>query len=156
MYSGRKLYEEAKIPHRYFLEQAVDFDRFAKLPAKTPADIAAIPRPVFGYIGSSDWYTMDAPLIEQVTKLRPDWHWAFIGGKSNALQLSGPNLHFLGVEALRRAGCVLSSHRCVRFTLESAKRIHELRECHQGEGVPRYRDTGGNFTFYEYLIPPGM
>src|SRR5256712_8739243 len=29
MYSGRKLYEEAKTPHRYFLEQAVDYERFA-------------------------------------------------------------------------------------------------------------------------------
>src|SRR3989442_2322418 len=32
MYSGRKLYEEAKTPHRYFLEQAVDYERFANLP----------------------------------------------------------------------------------------------------------------------------
>ena len=96
MYSGRKLYEEAKIPHRYFLEQAVDYERFANLPPETPPDIAAIPRPVLGYIGAADWYTMDVPLIERVAKLRPDWHWVFIGGKSNVLRLSGPNMHFLG------------------------------------------------------------
>lgn len=29
MYSGRKLYEESEVSHRYFLEQAVDFDHFA-------------------------------------------------------------------------------------------------------------------------------
>src|SRR6266404_6454854 len=36
MYSGRKLYEEAEPRHRYFLEQAVDFERFASLPPGTP------------------------------------------------------------------------------------------------------------------------
>src|SRR3989449_1183478 len=96
MYSGRKLYEEAEFGHRYFLEQAVDYERFANLPSETPPDIAAIPRPVLGYIGAVDWYTMDVPLIERVAKLRPDWHWVFIGGKSNVLRLSGPNIHFLG------------------------------------------------------------
>lgn len=96
MYSGRKLYEEAEARHRYFLEQAVDFERFANLPPGTPADIAAIPRPVLGYVGAVDWYTVDAPLIEHVAKVRPDWHWVFIGSKSNVVQLSAPNIHFLG------------------------------------------------------------
>src|SRR5467141_3531138 len=96
MYSGRKLYEEAEFGHRYFLEQAVDYERFANLPSETPPDIAAIPRPVLGYIGAADWYTMDVPLIEHVAKARPDWHWVFIGAKSNVVQLSGPNIHFLG------------------------------------------------------------
>jgi glycosyltransferase involved in cell wall biosynthesis len=96
MYSGRKLYEEAEIRHRYFLEQAVDYERFANLPAEVPADIAAIPRPVLGYVGAADWYTMDVPLIERVARERPDWHWVFIGSKSNVVQLSAPNIHFLG------------------------------------------------------------
>jgi glycosyltransferase involved in cell wall biosynthesis len=39
---------------------------------------------------------MDVPLIEEVARLRPDWHWVFIGGKSNLIKLSGPNVHFLG------------------------------------------------------------
>ncbi|PYV07915.1 MAG: hypothetical protein DMG23_14950, partial [Acidobacteria bacterium] len=73
MYSGRKLYEEAETRHRYFLEQAVDYERFANLPPETPPDIAAIPRPVLGYIGAVDWYTMDVPLIEHVARVRPDW-----------------------------------------------------------------------------------
>ena len=74
----------------------LDYEQFAKLPPETPPDIAAIPRPVLGYVGAADWYTIDAPLIERVSKLRPDWQWVFIGGKSNALKLSGPNIHFLG------------------------------------------------------------
>ncbi len=96
MYSGRKLYEEAETRHRYFLEQAVDYERFANLPPETPLDIAAIPRPVLGYVGGVDWYTMDVPLIEQVARMRPDWHWVFIGSKSNVVQVSAPNIHFLG------------------------------------------------------------
>jgi glycosyltransferase involved in cell wall biosynthesis len=96
MYSGRKLYEEAETRHRYFLEQAVDYERFANLPPDTPSDIAAIPRPVLGYVGAVDWYTMDIPLIEHVARLRPDWHWVFIGSKSKVVQLSAPNIHFLG------------------------------------------------------------
>src|SRR6267142_575530 len=96
MYSGRKLYEEAETRHRYFLEQAVDYERFANLPPETPPDIGAIPRPVLGYVGAADWYTMDVPLIEHVARVRPDWHWVFIGAKSNVVQLTAPNIHFLG------------------------------------------------------------
>ncbi|PYY06853.1 MAG: hypothetical protein DMG69_21860 [Acidobacteria bacterium] len=96
MYSGRKLYEEAETRHRYFLEQAVDFERFVNLPPATPADMARIPHPVLAYVGAADWYTMDVPLIEEVARLRPDWHWVFIGGKSNLVKLSGPNIHFFG------------------------------------------------------------
>jgi glycosyltransferase involved in cell wall biosynthesis len=96
MYSGRKLYEEAETRHRYFLEQAVDYERFANLPLDTPADIAAVPRPVLGYVGAADWYTMDVPLIEHVARVRPDWHWVFIGSKSNVVKVSAPNIHFLG------------------------------------------------------------
>lgn len=96
MYSGRKLYEEADPRHRYFLEQAVDYDRFAKRPAGTPADIAEIPRPVLGYVGAADFYTMDVPIIEHVVRVRPEWHWVFIGSKSKVVQLSAPNIHFLG------------------------------------------------------------
>ena len=95
MYSGRKLFEEAEVAHRYFLEQAVDFERFANLPPGTPEDIAAIPRPVLGYAGAAD-YVMDTALIEEVAKRRPDWHWVFIGSKSNLVRVSAPNVHFLG------------------------------------------------------------
>ena len=156
MYSGRKLYEEAEVPHRYFLEQAVDFERFAKLPPTTPPDIATIPRPVLGYIGSSDWFTMDAPLIEQVTKLRPNWHWVFIGGKSRALQLSSPNLHFLGTKpyAELRAYyrhidvCVLPWNQQNVFTnYGSAIKVKE----YLATGIPVVISP-----LYEYLSTPGM
>ncbi len=95
MYSGRKLFGESDLPHRYFLEQAVDFDHFAE-PSSSPAtDITSIPRPILGYLGLID-YVMDVPLIKEVVKRRPEWHWVLIGPKSNLVQINAPNVHFLG------------------------------------------------------------
>jgi glycosyltransferase involved in cell wall biosynthesis len=156
MYSGRKLYEEAEIRHRYFLEQAVDYERFANLPAEAPADIEAIPRPVLGYVGAADWYTMDVPLIEHVAKVRPDWHWVFIGAKSNVVQLSAPNIHFLGSKPYSELPqyyrhidvCVLPWNQKNAFTsYGSAIKVRE------------YLATGKPVVIsplYEYLHTPGV
>jgi glycosyltransferase involved in cell wall biosynthesis len=95
MYSGRKLFAEADVPNRYFLEQAVDFDHFAHPAFSVAADIAAMPHPILGYFGWID-YVMDVPLIEEVARRRPDWQWAFIGHKSNTVQINSRNVHFLG------------------------------------------------------------
>jgi glycosyltransferase involved in cell wall biosynthesis len=156
MYSGRKLFEEAEVSHRYFLEQAVDYERFAYLPQEAPADITVIPRPVLGYIGAADWYTMDVPLIEQVAKLRPEWHWVFIGGKSSAVQLAGPNIHFLGPKPYSEIPayyshidvCVLPWNQQNAFTsYGSAIKVRE------------YLATGKPVVIsplYEYLRAPGI
>ncbi len=156
MYSGRKLYEEAEFGHRYFLEQAVDYERFANLPPGTPADIAAIPRPVLGYVGAADWYTMDVALIEHVAKARPDWHWVFIGSKSNIVQLSAPNIHFLGPKPYSELPryyrhidvCVLPWDQHNSFTsYGSAIKVRE------------YLATGKPVVIsplYEYLHTPGV
>jgi glycosyltransferase involved in cell wall biosynthesis len=95
LYSGRKLYDEAGVPHRFLLTQGVDFDHFATEADSPAPDIADIPRPILGYFGGID-YVMDFALMEEVVRRRPDWHWAMIGLKSNLTQLSAPNLHFLG------------------------------------------------------------
>ena len=156
MYSGRKLYEEAEPRHRYFLEQAVDFERFASLPPGTPEDIAAIPRPVLGYVGAADWYTMDVGLIEQVARARPDWHWVFIGSKSNVVKLSAPNIHFLGSKSYADLPryyhhidvCVLPWVQTNAFTnYGSAIKVRE------------YLATGKPVVIsplYEYLHTPGV
>jgi glycosyltransferase involved in cell wall biosynthesis len=156
MYSGRKLYEEAEPRHRYFLEQAVDFERFASLPPGTPGDIAAIPRPVLGYVGAADWYTMDVRLIEHVARVRPDWHWVFIGAKSNLVKLSAPNIHFLGIKAYSELPryynhidvCVLPWDQHNVFTnYGSAIKVRE------------YLATGKPVVIsplYEYLHTPGL
>jgi glycosyltransferase involved in cell wall biosynthesis len=155
-YSGRKLYEEAETRHRYLLEQAVDYERFANLPSETPPDIAAIPRPVLGYVGAADWYTMDVPLIERVARERPDWHWVFIGSKSNVVHLSAPNIHFLGAKPYSELPgyyrhidvCVLPWDQKNAFTsYGSAIKVRE------------YLATGKPVVIsplYEYLRTPGL
>src|SRR6266481_5658696 len=156
MYSGRKLYEEAEVHHRYFLEQAVDYERFANLPSETPPDIAAIPRPVLGYVGASDSYTMDVPLIEHVARVRPDWHWVFIGAKSNGVRLTARNIHFLGTKPYSELPryyrhidvCVLPWNQHNTFTsYGSAIKVRE------------YLATGKPVVIsplYEYLQTPGV
>jgi glycosyltransferase involved in cell wall biosynthesis len=155
MYSGRKLYEESEGPHRYFLEQAVDFERFADLPSQAPADITAIPRPVLGYVGAAD-YVMDVPLIERVARLRPDWHWVFVGAKSRMVRLTGPNIHFLGPKPYSEIPgyyrhidvCVLPWNQQNAFTsYGSAIKVRE------------YLATGKPVVIaplYEYLRTPGV
>src|SRR5262249_29172766 len=78
MYSGRKLFEEAYEAHKYFLEQAVDYDVFSVPAESTAADVAGIPRPVLCYLGAMD-FVMDVKLIEEVSRRRPAWHWVFVG-----------------------------------------------------------------------------
>src|SRR5260370_18493069 len=156
MYSGRKLYEEAEVHHRYFLEQAVDYERFANLPSETPPNIASIPRPVLGYVGASDSYTMHVPLIEHVPRVVPDWHWVFIGSKSNVIQVSAPNIHFLGPRPYSELSryyrhidvCVLPWNQHNVFTsYGSAIKVRE------------YLATGKPVVIsplYEYLQTPGV
>jgi glycosyltransferase involved in cell wall biosynthesis len=95
MYSGRKLFEESDLPNRYFLEQAVDFEHFAQCSCNPALDIVGIPHPILSYIGWID-YVMDVPLIQEIATRRPEWHWVLIGHKSNSVQISAPNVHFLG------------------------------------------------------------
>jgi len=95
VFTGRKLFDESNLSNRYFLEQGVDFDHFAAPASETAEDIAGIPHPVLGYFGALD-YVMDVSLIEEVARRRPNWHWALIGLRSNLVQISATNVHFLG------------------------------------------------------------
>src|SRR5204863_9684262 len=89
---GRELFEASDLPHRYFLEQAVDFDHFANEAPKTVAEVIDIPRPVLGYFGAMD-HVMDVPLMEEVARRRPQWHWLMVGMKSNGVRFNSPNIH---------------------------------------------------------------
>jgi glycosyltransferase involved in cell wall biosynthesis len=97
LYSGRKLFAEAvDVPHRVYLQQAVDFDRFTDEGQAMASEIDSIPHPVLGYFGAMD-FIMDTALMNEVARRRPDWHWVLIGLKSNFMQIvSAPNIHFLG------------------------------------------------------------
>lgn len=155
MYTGKRLFDEATEPHRYYFEQGVDYGHFANLPAQTPADAANIPKPILGYFGAMD-FVMDTELIAEVAKRRPEWHWLLIGNKSNLIQISGPNLHFLGSKPLAALPayvncfdvCVLPWHAANEFvSYGSAMKVRE------------YLATGKPTVIaplYEYLKTPGL
>jgi glycosyltransferase involved in cell wall biosynthesis len=101
-YSGRKLFEEAERGRdkSFLLEQAVDFDHFAAVTARThtvPPEIASIPRPVLGYFGQVDGWLIDQELVRYVSEKRPHWQWVFVGLKTQDLDIERlPNVRLLG------------------------------------------------------------
>lgn len=95
LYSGRKLFAEATEPHKYFMEQAVDFEHFANESTRIVEEMEAIPHPILGYFGAMD-YVMNVELMAEVARRRPDWHWVMIGNQSNLVKLEQDSVHFLG------------------------------------------------------------
>jgi glycosyltransferase involved in cell wall biosynthesis len=100
LYSGRKLFSEATEAHRFFLEQAVDFEHFSNPEVEMAPELDSIPHPILGYFGTMD-YIMDTELMAEVARLRPTWHWVLLGLKSNLVRVSAPNIHFLGSKPYR-------------------------------------------------------
>jgi glycosyltransferase involved in cell wall biosynthesis len=155
MFSGKKLFEEAvTVPRRYFLEQAVDFEHFAKVCEAAP-EMNAIPSPILFYMGAMD-YVMDSDLVMEVAARRPAWQWVFVGLKSNLFDVSGPNIHFFGSRPYqdlprfiqKAAVCVLPWRQNNAFTsYGSAIKVKE------------YLATGKPVVIsplYEYLKTPGI
>jgi uncharacterized SAM-binding protein YcdF (DUF218 family) len=64
---------------------------------KEPADIAAIPRPRFGYIGGLHRW-VDLELLREAALKRPDYHFVLIGPEQSDMSLLRdlPNVHMLG------------------------------------------------------------
>ncbi|HUQ30796.1 MAG TPA: glycosyltransferase [Pyrinomonadaceae bacterium] len=100
-YSGRKLLAEATSARErsHLLEQAVDFDHWAKVGSVelTVADeVAKIARPRIGYFGAIEPWLVDQELIKRASRERPHWQWIFIGNRSRGLEIESlPNVHFL-------------------------------------------------------------
>jgi glycosyltransferase involved in cell wall biosynthesis len=155
LYSGRKLFDEATEAHRYFLEQAVDFEHFSSRTAEPVSELATVPNPILGYFGTMD-YVMDTELMAEVARLRPNWHWVLIGLKSNLVTVSASNVHFLGSKPYRDLPryiqrfdvCVLPWRENNTFTsYGSAIKVRE------------YLATGKPVVMaplYEYLQTPGL
>jgi glycosyltransferase involved in cell wall biosynthesis len=155
MYSGRKLFQEATEANRFFLEQAVDYEHFSNLNVQAAPELAGIPHPTLGYFGAMD-HVMDSDLMAEVARLRPEWHWVLLGFKSNRLQVSAPNIHFLGSKPYRDLPryvqhfdvCVLPWRQNNTFTsYGSAIKVRE------------YLATGKPVVIaplYEYLNTPGL
>jgi glycosyltransferase involved in cell wall biosynthesis len=129
-YSSRKLLDEATSGREksHLLEQAVDFDHWARIrngDLKVAEAVAQIPQPRIGYFGAIEPWLIDQNLIKRASIARPDWNWIFIGNKSRGLEIEDlPNVHFLppvSYEELPRyaAGfdvCVLPWNTEVPFT----------------------------------------
>ncbi len=100
-YSSRKLLAEATrgLERSHLLEQAVDFDHWARIQdgnLKIAAEIEKIPRPRIGYFGAIEPWLIDQELVQQAVRERPNWNWIFIGNKSRGLEIEGlQNVHFL-------------------------------------------------------------
>ncbi len=100
LYSGRKLLAEAEQGREksYLLEQAVDFEHWARVgegKLEAAPEIAAIPHPRLGYFGAIEPWLVDRELIRRASVERPEWHWIFIGNLARGTDLmSLPNVHF--------------------------------------------------------------
>ncbi|HYH84178.1 MAG TPA: glycosyltransferase [Pyrinomonadaceae bacterium] len=100
-YSGRKLFEEATRGRErsYLLEQAVDFEHWARVGSgelEVAAEVARIPRPRLGYFGAIEPWLIDQELIKRAARERPLWQWVFVGNKSRGVEIERlPNTHFL-------------------------------------------------------------
>ena len=101
LYSGRKLLEEATfgLEKSYLLEQAVDFDHWARVGSgelEIAEEVARIPRPRLGYFGAIETWLVDQELIKRASLEHPAWHWVFIGNKSRGMEIENlPNVHFI-------------------------------------------------------------
>ncbi|OSN00434.1 MULTISPECIES: glycosyltransferase [Lonsdalea] len=89
----------------YFMSNVVDAVHFGNglKQGKIPDDLACIQEPRLGYHGVLSDFKIDFQLLLSVARMRPDWHWVFIGaereGQKSALVAelqTLPNVHFLG------------------------------------------------------------
>src|SRR5438128_3335581 len=98
---------------------------------------------------------MDVPLIEEVARSRPDWHWVFIGTKSNLVQISAPNVHFLGPKPYAELPRYL---RAIDVCVLPWRQNHEFTSYGSAIKVREYLATGKPVVIsplYEYLRTPG-
>jgi glycosyltransferase involved in cell wall biosynthesis len=91
--------DRSKPVHRF--PNGVDYDWFQREGSRRskPEDIAGIPRPIVGYMGSiADW--MDYDLVARVAAARPRVSFVFVGPTDHprraALLERSPNVHWLG------------------------------------------------------------
>lgn len=89
-------------PHTHYLPGAVDFAAYSQ-PLSEPRDLAAIPHPRIGYVGSLKWQ-IDWNLLLKLTREHPEWSFVLVGPPSPhqeidaaLLELKGRrNVYFLG------------------------------------------------------------
>lgn len=88
-------------PHSYYVGQGCDLSLFTNLSDKTqPMDIAAISKPIIGYVGALQSIRLDIELLAYIAEQRPDWNIVLVGPEDEAFKTSRlhniKNIHFLG------------------------------------------------------------
>ncbi len=65
-----------------YVDHGVDFDLFAlaEKSGEIPDDIKNIRKPIVGFFGQIDDYTVDIEFMKKVADYMPDWSFVFIGG----------------------------------------------------------------------------
>ena len=99
---GQSLYEAKREQHRnvYAFPSSIDAPHFAQARCINfdPADQKEIPHPRLGFFGVID-ERLDIELVDEVARLRPDWHLVMIGPVVKIDPASLPrraNIHYLG------------------------------------------------------------
>jgi glycosyltransferase involved in cell wall biosynthesis len=94
--SGELVRQHSAVRPVEYLPNGVDVsvaERAVTAPA--PADIAGLPRPIAGYLGSYD-SRLDGEMVEGMADARPDWSFVFVGGGTTGPSRPHANLHLLG------------------------------------------------------------
>jgi GT2 family glycosyltransferase len=89
----------------YFLDHGVDVEHFRRVPEhELPADLAAIPGPRAGFIGSLDDYLVDFDLLERIASELPEVSLVLIGDASCSMERFDkyPNVFVLGFRPYER------------------------------------------------------
>lgn len=94
-------YAAAHNPGSYYVGQGCDLSMFnADVPQARPADLAAIPRPLVGYVGYLTSDRLDLNLLLKLAQAKPEWHFVLVGPQDTPFQTSRlhqlPNVHYLG------------------------------------------------------------
>ncbi|NCX95822.1 MAG: glycosyltransferase family 1 protein [Chitinophagia bacterium] len=90
-------------PRSHYVGQGCDLSMFtAANTREIPTDLAAIPKPIAGYVGALQSIRLDIPLLETVVKNLPDWNIVLVGPEDETFAQSAlhllPNIHFLGAK----------------------------------------------------------
>ncbi|PQJ13174.1 glycosyl transferase family 1 [Flavipsychrobacter stenotrophus] len=88
-------------PKSYYVGQGCDLEMFSHPKDKNiPADMAALPHPVIGYVGALQSIRLDIALLEYIAKQQPEWNIVLVGPEDDEFRASNlhniPNVHFLG------------------------------------------------------------
>jgi glycosyltransferase involved in cell wall biosynthesis len=96
---------EVKGKDVHYFPNVADYEHFSKARkgAPIPPEIATIPSPRIGYVGTISDYKIDLEMVLQIAQQRPDWHWVFVGEAREGQRSETmkrlrrlANVHFLG------------------------------------------------------------